>query len=448
MTNSLLLTAYPYQGTILTSFRYATGYDMPDLYTGNAKLTQISSSVNSTSYTLIYRCQGCLRWNQDGATGGQSTSGGFLVLGWALAYASPTGPSCPNTIGLAQHDGQSIFGASLDSSAANPSYSAWAAKATTTVTGNCGTSTVTSSVTASATQTATTSSVAGPTRTGIPVPSGASFDYVIVGGGAGGIPLADKLSEAGKSVLLIEKGPPSSGRWGGKVKPDWLTGTNLTRFDVPGLCNEIWANSSGIACTDTDQMAGCVLGGGTAINAGLWWKPNPVDWDYNFPSGWKSGDMSSATNRVFSRIPGTYTPSADGKIYLPQGYNVIANGLKQSGWTEVAANSDPGRKNRTFTHTPYMYSHGERGGPLATYLVTANARNNFKLWTKTSVKRVIRNGGHIIGVEVEPYLDGGYVGIVNITSVTGRVVLSAGTFGSAKLLLRSKLLPCISGDIN
>jgi len=56
------------------------------------------------------------------------------------------------------------------------------------------------------------------------------------------------------------------------MKPEWLVGTNLTRFDVPGLCNQIWVDSAGIACTDTDQMAGCVLGGGTAVNAGLWWK--------------------------------------------------------------------------------------------------------------------------------------------------------------------------------
>lgn len=56
------------------------------------------------------------------------------------------------------------------------------------------------------------------------------------------------------------------------MKPDWLVDTNLTRFDVPGLCNEIWVNSTGIQCYDTDQMAGCVLGGGTAVNAGLWWK--------------------------------------------------------------------------------------------------------------------------------------------------------------------------------
>jgi cellobiose dehydrogenase (acceptor) len=56
------------------------------------------------------------------------------------------------------------------------------------------------------------------------------------------------------------------------MRPEWLRGTNLTRFDVPGLCNQIWVDSAGIACTDTDQMAGCVLGGGTAVNAALWWK--------------------------------------------------------------------------------------------------------------------------------------------------------------------------------
>ena len=81
---------------------------------------------------------------------------------------------------------------------------------------------------------------------------------------------ADKLSETGKSVLLIERGPPSSYRWGGRNAPAWLAGNNLTRYDVPGLCNEIWVDSAGIACPDIGTMSGCVLGGGTAINAGLW----------------------------------------------------------------------------------------------------------------------------------------------------------------------------------
>ncbi|WYZ41414.1 hypothetical protein EsH8_V_000309 [Colletotrichum jinshuiense] len=433
MTNKLLLMAWPNGGEILTSFRWSSGYDMPTAYAGDAKITQISSTINATHYTLLYRCQNCFQWNHNGATGSASTSAGFFVLGWAQAFTSPTNPSCPASLNLVQHDNQGIHGTGLDPSIANPSYSAWAALATKTVTGSCGGSTATS-----APGSTTTRAPTGPT--GVPVPSG-TYDYIVIGAGAGGIPLADKLSEAGKSVLLIEKGPPSSGRWGGTVKPPWLEGTNLTRFDVPGLCNQIWHDSAGIACQDTDQMAGCVLGGGTAINAALWWKPYAQDWDYNFPAGWKSADVAAATSRVFSRIPGTTTPSQDGKVYLTDGFNALAGGLRAAGWKELDLNANPNSKNRTFGKTPYMYSGGERGGPMATYLVSASKRSNFKLWTRTAVKRVVRSGGHITGVEVEPYVDGGFAGTVGVTAVTGRVVLAAGTFGSAKLLLRSGIGP-------
>lgn len=85
---------------------------------------------------------------------------------------------------------------------------------------------------------------------------GQTFDYIVIGSGAGGIPIADRLSEAGHSVLLVEKGPLSSGRWNGTMKPTWLEGTNLTRFDVPGLFNQIWADPTGVACDDTEIMAG------------------------------------------------------------------------------------------------------------------------------------------------------------------------------------------------
>ncbi|KAI1089568.1 carbohydrate-binding module family 1 protein [Rostrohypoxylon terebratum] len=434
MTNSLLVMAWPYEGQVLTSFRFASGYVAPDVYTGNATLTQISSTIDKDHFSLIFRCQDCLAWDQDRATGATaSTSSGALLLGWASSLKAPTNPACPADIGLEFHsNGDSLWSATLDKNAANPSYTAWASKATATVTGSC--STATPTTTTSVSTTATTSA------TGVPVPT-ATYDYIVVGAGAGGIPLADKLSEAGNSVLLIEKGSPSSGRWGGSLKPEWLDDTNLTRFDVPGLCNQIWVDSTGIACTDTDQMAGCVLGGGTAVNSGLWWKPYSLDWDYNFPEGWQSADMAAATARVFSRIPGTYSPSMDGKLYYQQGFDVLSGGLKTAGWTEVAANDVPDEKNHIYSHTPFMFSGGERGGPMATYLVSASERKNFNLWMNTAVKRVVRVGGHVTGIEVEPFLDGGYMGVVNVTSVTGRVILSAGTFGSAKILLRSGIGP-------
>jgi len=118
---------------------------------------------------------------------------------------------------------------------------------------------------------------------------------------------------------------------------------------------------------------------------------------------------------------------------------MIARGLNSSGWKYIIPNDHPDQKHQTYGHSTFMFSGGERGGPLATYLVSASARKDkFTLWTNTAAKRVVREGAHITGVELECN-QGGYSGVVKVTPGTGRVILSAGTFASAKLLLRSRL---------
>jgi cellobiose dehydrogenase (acceptor) len=378
--------------------------------------------VTDDHFELVYRCQWCWYWNQNGADGQQPPTNEVQVIGWAQHLDNPDA-------GWTFHNnGQSQFGAQV-AQARNAKYEEWiklGGDPTPTPTGT-------------PTATPTSSTPVGPTScVGTPAPTG-SYDYIVVGAGAAGIPVADKLSEGGKSVLLIEKGPPSLGRFGGTMKPEWLEGTNLTRFDVPGLCNQIWVDSAGIACTDIDQMAGCVLGGGAAVNAALWWKPVPIDWDYNFPAGWKSADMRAPTERVFKRIPGTDTPSMDGKRYKQEGFDVLAKAFKAAGWEHVKANDVPEKKHRTFSNSPFMYENGQRQGPLGTYMVTALQRNNFKLWMNTAVRRVIREGGKATGVELAGG-NGGYCGNVTLNE-GGRVILSAGTFGSTKLLFRSGIGP-------
>ncbi|ORY61791.1 uncharacterized protein BCR38DRAFT_459558 [Pseudomassariella vexata] len=251
-----------------------------------------------------------------------------------------------------------------------------------------------------------------------------SYDYIVVGAGAGGIVTVDKLSVSGKRVLLVERGFPSSYRWGGRRRGAWLENKNLTRCDVPGLYNLIWEDSTGIKCPNVVPMAGCILGGGTAINAGLWWKPQSLDWDLHYPVGWKAQDMEAATKRAFSRLPWTDHPSSDGILYNSEGYELIAGALEDNGWENVTANNKPDAKNRTFSFSEYFFLHGERGGPMETYLVSAASRNNFELWTKTSVKRLERDG-----------------------AAGGRVILSAGVFGTAKILFRSGIGPTDQLDI-
>ncbi|KAL4912248.1 hypothetical protein BDW62DRAFT_206673 [Aspergillus aurantiobrunneus] len=425
MNGNLLLLAYAQDEQVLTSFRFSSGYAMPDVYAGNATLTQISSRIDEGSFEVLFRCEGCFAWDHEGVTGSVSTSAGRLVMGWAQGAESPTNGACPDELSVTQHEAQGILPATLEESAVSAEYESWAELATEVVDGTCD---------------GNGGGGGGGEVIGEPVPSNATYEYIIVGSGPAGMVLADRISATGAKTLLIEKGPPSIGLWGGTLKPDWLNETELTRFDVPGLCNQIWVDSAGIACPDNDQMAGCVVGGGTAVNSGLWWRPYSRDFDEGFPEGWKYDDVSGSVDKVFERIPGTITPSMDGNIYLQEGPSVLMNGLTASGWEMTSFNEAPEQKYRSVGYSPYMFSNGQRNGPMATYLVTANERSNFDLWINTNVRRVVRDQGTVTGVEVQPFSDGGYEGLLNLTA-GGKVILSAGAFGTPKILFRSGIGP-------
>ena len=57
----------------------------------------------------------------------------------------------------------------------------------------------------SATPPTITTSAAPTSTSTVPTVSATPYDYIIVGAGAGGLVVADRLSEAGKKVLLIER---------------------------------------------------------------------------------------------------------------------------------------------------------------------------------------------------------------------------------------------------
>lgn len=165
---------------------------------GTAKVSTLYSSVNSTHWTLVYRCQNCYLFDDPSQTPfNMSSKVGRYEQGWAQSTTNPTGDITNPNAAIVQHNNGMGEFVVLVASATQASYSVWA------------TQTVSGVVTATGTATATA------TYSAVPVPTGTTYDYVVIGGGAGGIPMADKLSQSGKSVLLIEKGVASSARWGG-----------------------------------------------------------------------------------------------------------------------------------------------------------------------------------------------------------------------------------------
>lgn len=164
------------------------------------------------------------------------------------------------------------------------------------------------------------------------------------------------------------------------------------------------------------------------------------------PPGFRSQDMIAATQRAFSRLPWTEYPSKDGKSYLTNGTQIAIDAITNASLAEseryrlVHANDVPDDKNHTVSQGEFFFLNGERGGPMATYLVTASQRKNFKLQMETMVKRVVRTGEHIEGVEVESTGPGGVSGVIKLAK-SGRVILSAGVFGTSKVLFRSGIGP-------
>lgn len=84
-----------------------------------------------------------------------------------------------------------------------------------------------STTTAPPTTTTTTTTTGPTTSTTQPIASATPYDYIVVGAGAAGLVVADRLSEQGKSVILIERGGPSTASTGGTDTPPWASGTGV-----------------------------------------------------------------------------------------------------------------------------------------------------------------------------------------------------------------------------
>ncbi|CRK18998.1 hypothetical protein BN1723_011736, partial [Verticillium longisporum] len=306
MANSLMVIAWPNGDDIVASLRHSTGYASPGLYAGDATLKTIAAgtSFDGATFTFTFLCEGCIQTDGTTFAAGASTAD----IGYGLAGASVSAPTKPASPLTFHSGGFGIFGVDL-AAAQSSQFATWAALADETggPPGGGGGETL------------------NPGNNTVPI-SNSTYDYIVVGGGPAGLVASQRLTETGRSVLLIERGRASTASTGGNRLVPW--NQSLTYYDVPGLFSNLpFATLGEGYCTDTAAVAGCVLSGGGSVNGMAFIHPPTWDFDDEWPEGWTWDDVAPAAARLYARNPGTTTPSRVGssthQIYiqsLPKSY--------------------------------------------------------------------------------------------------------------------------------
>ncbi|KAI9929501.1 hypothetical protein ASPWEDRAFT_51938 [Aspergillus wentii DTO 134E9] len=264
-----------------------------------------------------------------------------------------------------------------------------------------------------------------------------NYDYIVVGGGPSGIITAERFAEAGKKVLLLEKGTGPTVATGANETLSW--NRTLTPIDLPGLSADIGSLDvwNEYMCTDTEGYAACVLGGGVTVNYMVFVHPPERDFD-KWPKGWKWENVQSASERLYQRNPGTILPSADGKRYDQGLYSILSGFFNKLGWKSVDMIAAPNEKHQVYSYPAWNIENQMRAGPVRTYLPHAKNLKNFSLGLGTKVIRLVRSGSQVTGVEIETAS-----GKSQIISVAphGRVVLAAGALSTPRVLFNSGIGP-------
>ncbi len=263
------------------------------------------------------------------------------------------------------------------------------------------------------------------------------FDYVIVGGGAAGCVLASRLSEdPSVNVCLIEEGAskhdgvlvraPMGFALGAQIK------ANLHPYQsVP---------QPGLNGRRSYQPRGKVLGGSTAINAMMYVRGHPGDYDEWAALGNPGWDYASV-------LP-MFTRAENNECFEPDATH------GRGGPLNVKYLSDPSPLNEAFlqaceaaglprTHdynqgspegcwpTQVMQKDGERCSAARAYLEPALARPNLRIISGARVQGLVLDQRRATGVR---FTQGSHTSVV---SARREVLLAAGAFGSPQLLMLS-----------
>jgi choline dehydrogenase len=267
----------------------------------------------------------------------------------------------------------------------------------------------------------------------------ASYDTIIVGAGSAGCVLANRLSaDPARRVLLLEAG----GR-------DWHPYIHMPlamrRLSPNDRFNWKLATEPEPHCHGREIVIprGKVLGGSSSINAMIYARGHPLDydeWRQMGLDGWSYADVLPYFKRSEASWRGE-TPhhGASGPLK-------VSHGEKRGGlhamFTEAAAtigyrrSADyNGIEPEGIAEPDFTIGDGRRYSTARAFLRPAMKRPNLTIVTRALAQRVVIRAGRAVGVDYRRH------GETCRAATDGDVVLSGGTYNSPQLLLLSGIGP-------